>query len=863
VGSVGFLSGLRRNLHLPSGDPGGMVLVTQTREEAMALLQRRDLRHTLRRFAREPLFTAVTLLTLGLGIGATSAVYSVVDGVLLEPLPYDHPEELVSVNHSAPGLGVDRIPNSRSSQVVYQELSRSFQSMALHSGASVTLTEAGEPARLVARRISPSLFDVLRVQPAVGRPFSEEEGRPGGPPVAIVSHGLWVERFGSDPALVGRSIVLDGRSCEVVGVMPADFEFPSDDVDLWIPLPVDPTETSFRGFNEEGIARLAPGVTPDAAEGDVQSLIPRLTERYADITPALLDQMGLKARVRPYLDDVVGDVRTALWVLLGTVGFVLLIACANVANLMLVRAEGRRREVAVRSAIGAGQKDLMAQHLVESVTLAAGGAILGLGLAWLGLGLLRNLGAETLPRLDQVGLDGSVLLLTILLTVLAAVVFALIPVLRHRSLQPAQELRDGTRASTRGRKGVLARELLVAGQVALALVLLVGSGLMVRSFAALSRVDPGFEAEDLLTFRVSLPSSQYRSPQEVATFHQEFLDRLRALPGVRAAGAVSVLPVGSMSGINGFYPVQDPPSADEMAPAMETRGATPGYFEALGIPVLLGRGPTWGDGADGRNVVMVSRKALDLLFGGSLGTGPDLLSRTLGAEIVEGISATEDPSPSAIVGVVGDVHNASLVDEPMGTIYYAPLQAGDLDRSWLTRSMSYAVRTSGDPLALAPAVRTVLGEIDPHLPLSAIQTMESRLADSHARTTFTLTMLAIAALMGLILGAVGLYGVISYVTGRRTREIGLRMALGAERSEVRGMVIRRGMLVTSLGILGGLAAGWALSRWLQSLLYGVQPNDPLTYVSVTAVLLAVAFLATWIPAARASRVDAMEALRSE
>jgi predicted permease len=672
-----------------------------------------------------------------------------------------------------------------------------------------------------------------------------------------------MDRFGSDPGVIGRTIVLDGRSCEVVGVMPTGFDFPTDDVNLWLPLVVDPGSTAFQGFNEEGIARLAPGVTADAAEREIQSLIPRLTERYPDLTPALLDQMGLEARVRPYLDDVVGQVRSALWILLGTVGFVLLIACANVANLMLVRAEGRRRETAVRSAIGARPRDLVLQHLVESVSLTTGGAILGLGLAWQGLRLVRHLGAGTLPRLDQVGLDGSVLLVTVALTGLAAVVFALIPVLRHRSLRPAEELRDGTRSSTRGRKGVLAREILVAGQVALALVLLLGSGLMVRSFAALTDVDPGFDANNLLTFRLSLPPNQYRSPQEVASFHQDFLDRLRALPGVQAAGAVSVLPVGGMSGINGFYPAQDPPGVDEMASVLETRGATPGYFEALGIPLLQGRGPAWSDGADGRNVVLLSRRAVEVLFGGTPGSGPELTTRALAAEIVEGVSAMADPPTSVVVGVVGDVHNASLADEPMGTVYYAPLQAGDLDRSWLTRSMTYAIRTSGQPTAVVPSVRTLLGEIDPHLPLSAVQTMEARLADSRARTTFTLIMLAIASFMGLILGAVGLYGVISHVTARRTREIGLRMALGAERSEVRGMVLRRGMFVASLGILGGLCGGWTLSRWLRSLLYGVQPNDPLTYGSVTVVLLMVAFLATWIPAARASRVEAMEALRWE
>ncbi len=823
----------------------------------------RDLRQVLRRFAREPLFTAVTVLTLALGIGAATAVYSVVDGVLLEPLPYDHPRELVSIFHAAPGLDVDRIPDARATHLVYQEASRSFSSMALHAGTQVTLTEAGDPARLVAERITPSLFQVLRASPAIGRAFTEDEGREDAGPVAILSHRLWAERFGSDPQIVNRTIVLNGQSAAVVGVMPEGFAFPSQDVDLWVPLPVDPAETSFGGFNEEGIGRLAPGVTPEAAETELQGLIPRVMERFPDLTPALVDQMDLQARVRPYMDDVVGEVRTALWVLLATVGFVLFIACANVANLMLVRAEGRRREMAVRSAIGADQTDLLVQHLKESLSIAAVGTALGLVLAWQGLGLLRSLGADSVPRLDQVGLDGSVLLFSVGLTVLSAVAFALIPLLRHRSLRPAEELRNGDRSSTVGKKGIRAREILVAVQVALALVLLVGSGLLVRTFAALRDVDPGFEARNVLTFRISLPTSDYESPEAVASFHRQFLERLRGLPGVQEAGAVSRLPVEGMSGINGFYPVDDPPGPDEMASVLETRGVTPGYFEALGIPLLLGRGPLWSDGTDGRTVIIASRKAVETLLGQDQARGGEPLARALETRVVQSVGASEGAPSAAIVGVVGDVHNVSLVEEPMGTIYYAPMQGEDMDRSWLTRSMAYAVRSQGDPLSLVPSVRQALREADPRLPVSSIRSMEGRMAQARARTVFTLTLLSIASIMGLILGSVGLYGVISQVTARRTREMGLRMALGAQASAVRDMVLLRGLLVTGVGILAGLAGAWAMSRSLQSLLYGVKATDPLTYAGVTVVLLAVALLATWLPAHRAARVDVMEALRSE
>jgi predicted permease len=830
----------------------------------MTIFSVRDVRHALRRFAREPLFTAVTLLTLGLGIGASTAVYSVVDGVLLEPLPYEEPQQLVTVVHAAPGWDMDRIPNSRSSHVVYQEQTRSFQSMALHSGASVTLTEAGDPARLPARLVTPSLFQVLRVQPALGRPFTEDEGREGGEAVVLLSHGLWVERYGADPDMVGRTIPLEGESHRVVGVMPRGFAFPDERVRLWLPMHVDPAATAFRGFNEEGIGRLAPDVTPEAARRELQSLIPRLSERYADFTPALLEQTGLQVRVHPYMDDVVGEVRTALWVLLGTVGLVLLIACANVANLMLVRAEARRREVALRSAMGAGQGELLGQHLTESLTLTAAGAALGLVLAWLGLDLLRTLGGDTLPRLDQVGLDGSVLLFTVGVTTLAAAAFALVPVLRHRSLRPGEELRDGSRFSTGGRQGIRARELLVAGQVALALVLLVGSGLMVRSFSAIRNVDPGFQARGVLTFRISLPQNSYGEHEEVASFHRSFLEQIRALPGVEGAGAVSHLPVAGMSGINGFYPRSDPPPADELAPVLETRAATPGYFEAMGIPVVQGRGPRWTDGTDGSAVVFLSGKAAETLLGqGSSERDLRALEKALGREIVRAVSASEGAPSARVVGVVGDVHNVSLVEEPMGAVYYSPTQGEGQSQTWLTRSMSYAVRTSGDPLGLVPGLRRLLREADPRLPLSSVRSMDDRMTEARARTVFTLTMLVIAALMGLILGAVGLYGVVSHVTARRTREIGLRMALGAEGRKVRGMVLRRGMLVSGGGALVGWGGAWAVSRSLDSLLYGVEPTDPLTYGAVTGLLLTVTFVATWLPAYRASSVDVVEALRSE
>ena len=796
----------------------------------------RDLRHALRGFLRDPVFTGVTVLTLGLGIGASTAVFSVVDGVLLEPLPYDDPEELVTVVHAAPGLDMERIPNARAAYLVYREEARSFEALALHSGTTRNLTGLGEPLRIVGRSVTPSLFPLLGAEPALGRTFTEAEGRGEEDDVVLLSHGLWTEHFGGDPGVLGRTVELNGVTHRVVGVMPEGFDFPDDRVRFWLPMAVDPATTSFNGFNEEGIGRLAPGVTPEAARDELQGLIPRLAERFPEVTPALLEQSDLRARVHPYADDVVGDVRTALWVLLASVGFVLLLACANVANLMLVRAEGRRREVAVRSAIGAGRGHLISHFMTESLTLSAAGALLGVGLAGLGLRLLRRLGADSVPRLDQVDLDGSVLLFTVGVTVASALVFGLIPLLRHRSADPAADLRDGSRSSTGGRGRVKARELLVAAQVALALVLLVGSGLMVRSFDALRDVDPGFESEAVLTF------------------HRTLLERIEGLAGVEAVGAVTQLPVTGMMGVNGFYDASDPPPSDAMAPVLETRAVTPGYFEALGIPVRRGRGVEWTDGVGGERVIVLSERAVRTV----LGDEPPL-----GAGVVNAIAPDPEAPVSTVVGVVGDVHNVSLVEEPMGTVYYGVRPGEGLEQGWLVRSMSYAVRTSGDPLALASVVREEVRRLDPQLPVASVRTMESLVADARARTVVTMTMLVTGALMGLVLGAVGLYGVISHVTARRTREIGLRMALGAEASGVVGLVLKRGMAVTTAGLLVGLAGAWAGSRYLESLLYGVPATDPVTYGGVSAALLAVSFLAAWIPARRAAGVDVMEALRSE
>ncbi|HSR41276.1 MAG TPA: ABC transporter permease, partial [Longimicrobiales bacterium] len=490
----------------------------------------RNVRHSLRSLLKKPGFTGITVVTLAVGIGANTAIFSVVDGVLLEALPYPEPERLVSISHSAPGLDLPWLPSATGIHLIDREENRTFRELALFQTSAANLTGDGAPERIRVGRATPSLFRVLQVDAARGRTFTEEEGLPGEEKITVVSHRLWTDHFGSDPQIVGKTVRVDGEAHEIVGVMPEGFAFPTREVRLWTPIRIDPAQTFFGGFNHPAIGRLEEGVEVEDARRDLARLLPRIPERFQGISQEMLDNAGVAVNVRPYLDVVVGDVGTALWILLGTVSFVLLIACANVANLLLVRAESRQREVAIRTAMGADRGRLFGQFVAESGLLAGAGAILGLLLAHQGIRALLAFGPANLPRIEQIDVDGTVLAFTAGITVVAALVFGLIPVLRSRGPGTAAVLRDGYRGSTDGRSGHRARKLLVVSQVAFALILLVGSGLMIRSFQRLQGVDPGFSSESVLTFRVALPRADYPDVESTASFHQRFLDRLEGLP---------------------------------------------------------------------------------------------------------------------------------------------------------------------------------------------------------------------------------------------------------------------------------------------------------------------------------------------
>ena len=665
---------------------------------------------------------------------------------------------------------------------------------------------------------------------------------------------MWTRRFAADSSVLGRIVTVDGNPRTIVGVMPATFAFPSSNVQVWVPMRIDRTDLG--GFFLPGIARLRDGVTPEQASRELDALLPRVSSLVDFLPPTTLRNAGIHPDVRPYLDDIVGGVRKVLWALWSMTGLVLLIACVNVASLLLVRGEARRREVAVRTALGAETRHLLAQSLAESATLVAAGSVLGAVLAWLALSLLPKLAPAIVPRMNGIHVDVMVLATTTLIAATIAVIFGLLPFTRGRQIAPASVFRSDSRTATGDHGRARMRQVLIASQIAMATVLLVGSGLVLRSFAKLRAVDPGFRSAGVMTFRVSLPTARYRTPADVARFHYALLDRIRALPGVVAAGATNRLP------LTGESTEADPVriegrsfSTSHMPPIAEMRAATPGYFEAMGIQRIDGRTFEHVDtDVPSGGVIVTSRVVKKLMED----------RPAVGARIAHGFADVRGAKPwSTVVGVVGDVRGASLEGEPAGAIYYPMVNLPGVDMEWLSRSMVYAVRTSSDPASLVASVRRELQSLDPQLPLAETRTLDSVVDAARAGMRFSAIGFAVAALVGLFMGAIGLYGAISYVTAQRTREIGVRIALGASPSSVSGAVLARGLGVTIAGLLAGLAAAMSLQALAAPLLYGVTPADPLTFVGVSVLLLSVALLATWLPARRAARLDPMAALRAD
>ena len=808
-----------------------------------------DARHALRRLRQQPGFALVAILTLAIGIGANSAIFSLVNGVLLNPLPYPDSDRLVLAIHEAPGLGFPEVPLSEATYLLCKEQHGGFEDLLMYSGTSANLTGDEGPERVQSALVTANFFDVLGIGPVMGRGFVEGEDGPGAPPVAVLSDGIWRRRYGADPDILGRTILVDGVAVEIVGVMEPDFRLPSQETAFWRPLEIDPAEPNAGNFSYPGIARLRPGVTIEAAKVEMAGLLGRLPDMYGDEFPQeLFENAQFGPLVISLKEVTVGDVRATLWVLMGTVGFVLLIACANVANLFLVRAEGRQREVALRSALGASRLDLLSYYLTESIVLALFAGIAGLGLGFAGLRWLAAIGPQSVPRLEEIGIDAQVLTFTAGVSLFASLLFGIIPVLKQGRQDLVDALKEGSQGAGTGRGRHRARNTLVGAQVALALVLLVASGLMIRSFARLRAVDPGFVADDVFTVALSLPPAEYPEPSDAARFYQELLDEVAALPGVESVGAVTGVPLSGYRTASGLHIDDHPVEEGALPPVPETMNATAGYFRSMGIPLLNGRGFERADHELRTGAVVISESLANHYW-------PDEspLGRTVRPE--------EEAGTYEIVGVVGDVRHVSLTEESREMIYYPMLGVtdGEISGAW---RMVLTIRSPLPTSSLAPTVRRAIWDLDPNLPLIS-QSMNEVLDTAMAPTSFAMMMLGIAAAVALLLGAIGVYGVISYIVSQRTREIGIRMALGARSADVRSMVVRQGLIVTLIGVGVGIIGALALTRLMQSLLFEVSPTDVLTYVIVAPTLVLVATLATWIPARRAAGVSPAVALRSE
>jgi predicted permease len=720
----------------------------------------------------------------------------------------------------------------------------------------VSITGLEEPEQVEAMAVTDGVFQMLRVAPLIGRLFTAEDDAPGTPETVILGYGYWKRRFGGDPQVVGRTLRVNGRPQEIIGVMPAHLRFLRYDPALYLPFQFDRSELFLGNFSYRGIARLRPGMTLVEANADVARMIPLAVEEFPlppGLTYDMVKNSGLGPKVYPLKEDVVGDVGKVLWVLLGTVGLVLLIACANVTNLFLVRAEAEQREVAVRTALGASRGRIAAQCFAESLVLGVIGGLAGLGLAYLGIRLLIYLAPE-IPRLDEITIDPMVLLFTFGVSIFAGLLFGLFPVLHYGNPHLVSALKEGGRGSSDGRERHRLRNLLAVSQVALASVLLVGSGLMIRSFRALEEVHPGFERPDeVLTVRVAIPSAEIEEDEAAVRAHESIIDRLGQIPGVVSVGGSSSITMDGWDSADPVFVEEFPMPNNQLPPIRRFKWISGDYFSTMGNPILAGRAITWADIHNRSKVVVITEN-----LAGEYWDDP---SQAIGKRVRE---TTSSPWRE-IVGVVGNVHDDGVSQEATPTIYW-PMAVADY---WgmelrVQRYMAYAIRTSRpNPESILPEVREAIWSVNPNLPLANVRTLREILDQSMARTAFTLVMLGIAASVAIILGAVGIYGVISYGVSQRTREIGVRMALGARHADVSRMVLRQAGLVAALGIVSGLVAAIGLPRLMSSLLYGVSAADPVTYLLAATGVAAVALLASYVPARRAAGVDPVEALRWE
>ncbi|MGE0128224.1 MAG: ABC transporter permease [Blastocatellales bacterium] len=806
-----------------------------------------DIRYAFRTFRKRPGFTLVAIIALALGIGANTAIFSVINSILLRPLAYKEPERLVTINHDYPKINL-KASVSAIGYTHYRDNVKSFESVAAMTGGSFNLTGGGDPEQLNGSPVTHNFFSALGAQPAQGRVFLPEEDQPGKNKVVVLSHGFWQRRFGGDPGLVNKTITLNDESYTVVGVMPASFQFGREIgqvVDLWTPIAFTPEQLQFNRLTNENLfvfARLKPGVAIQQAQAELDTIANNLRQQYF---PPGADRSHWGLVTQSFRELVVGDIRLALWVLMGIVGLVLLIACANVANLLLARAADRQKEMAIRTALGAGRWRVIRQLLTESALLAVSGGAVGLLLAWWGISALVKVNETRIPRANEIGLDWRVLAFTLGVSLITGIIFGLVPALQASKTDLHETLKEGGRSGSSGARGWV-RNSLVVLEMALALVVLVSAGLLIRSFWRVQQVNPGFAPRGVLAMSLGLPMTKYKEPAQRANFYKEVLGRIRALPGVQAAGATSILPLSGNNSSGSFRiegrdvpQGQSPPHGDRWA-------ATTDYFSTMKIPIIRGRFFDDRDTMESQPVAII-----DETMARKYWPDEDPVGKRISFQSVQNNRIWRE-----IVGIVGHVKHRGLEGESR-VQYYIP------HTQMQNPNMNLVIRTDADPASLAGVARGAISGLDKDLPVFRVKTMEQFVVDSMAQRRFAMTLLGIFAAVALALASVGLYGVLSYSITQRSHEIGIRMALGARGADVLRLVVGQGMLLALIGVALGVIGAFLLTRLMANLLFDVKASDPLTFAAIALLLTLVAMVACLVPALRATKVDPMVALRYE
>ena len=818
------------------------------------------LRQVVRRLSRAPLFTAITLLTLAVGVGANTVIFSVVQGVLLKALPYPHPEQLIGVWHKAPGINIDNLNMAPSIYFIDREQNTTLQDIGVYDGDSFNVTGAGQPEHLSGLDVTDGTLPILGVRPVLGRLFTRKDDSAGSPATVLISYGYWQRKFGGSPSVIGRSITADGTPREIIGVLPRDFHFLDwTDADIVAPFQWDRSKTHLGNFSQRSVARLKPGVTMQQASADMARLLPVVLRSFPapqGFSVSLFEKANIQPNLRPLKQDVVGNVGNVLWVLMGSIALVLLVACANVANLLLVRVEGRRQELAIRSALGAGWGRIATELLFESVVLGVAGSLIGLALAYAALRVLVSLAPTGLPRIHEIGIDIPVLLFTLGLALFTSLIIGAIPIVKYASASVNSALREGGRALSQSRERHRARKALVIVQVALALVLLICSGLMIRTFRALMQVNPGFSApESLLNFRFYIPEAQIpeNQPERVVHRQQEILDAMASIPGVSSVSIQSSVPMDGMDSNDVLFAQDHVYGEGELPPIRRFEFVSPGAFTTMGTHLIAGRDFTWSDNYDKHPVAVISENFAREYW------------RNANAAIGKRIRVANTDEWREIIGVVQDVHYDG-VDQRAPSVVYWPLLMSRFEGQDqnLHRGIAFVVRsTRAGSQTLMNEVQKKVWSVNPDVPLANAATLGELYTKSMARTSFTLVMLCVAGGMALLLGIIGIYGVISYSVSQRTREIGIRMALGAQRGTLTAMFVRQGLWLTGIGAICGLGVAFITMRLMSSLLFNVSPVDPITYIAITAGVIVTSYVACYLPSRRAATVDPVDALRSE